>query len=64
MGKVVNLNIGKVNVYMMPDSPMDDDLFDLLTDAKGEGEEDPEIEAKREKVADAAQALVDALEEL
>ena len=64
MGKVVNLNIGKVNVYMMQDSPVDEDLLDLLTDAKGEEEEDPETEAKREKVADAAQALVDALEAL
>ena len=64
MGKVVNLNIGKVNVYMMQDSPVDEDLLDLLTDAKGEEEEDPVTEAKREKVADAAQALVDALEEL
>jgi len=64
MGKVVNLNIGKVNVYMMQDGPVDEDLLDLLTDAKGEGEEDPETEAKREKVASAAQALVDALEAL
>lgn len=64
MGKVVNLNIGKVNVYMMQDSPVDEDLLDLLADAKGEEEEDPETEAKREKVADAAQALVDALEGL